>query len=260
MKPPTSGSSRRVSFVSTTNLANYLEQLAATGLYGTSIGEVTRFLVQRGVTGLIQDGILPKQEPSLQTEGVVNKPDAPSLLDPPGVHLVPATREIVTLLREDLSYIYQLSAEDFELFICDRLDLMGFEVSRIGKAFAPDGGVDIIANSKEPCAFPFLLGVQAKHHRSSQRRTGPAPVRELHAVAQKLCFNAALLVTNTTFTPDARWFAEQASALLRLSDLADLRRWILDNFIDEQNWRGIPKEIVLRPGLAVRVPRSIRNE
>src|SRR5688572_11694963 len=140
MKPPTTSSSKRVSFISTTKLANDLEQLAATGPYGTSTGEVTRFLLQRGVTRLIQDGILPKQEASMQAEGVVNRPDVPSLLDPPGVHLVPATREIVTLLREDLSYIYQLSPEDFELFICDRLDLIGFEVCRIGKAFAPDGG------------------------------------------------------------------------------------------------------------------------
>jgi len=169
------------------------------------------------------------------------------------VEVVRAITPMVSLLREDLDHIYQLSPEEFEVLICDRLDRMDFAVTRIGSVYVPDGGVDIIACPKRPAPFPYLLAVQAKHRQEKRRRVGPGAVRDLKAVVAAHSFNAGVLVTNTTFTPDAVWVAQQLPTLVRLRDIEDLRRWIYDNFVSEHEWREIPESIVLRPNLVVKI-------
>ncbi len=177
-------------------------------------------------------------------------------LDKPRVQSVPVISQVLELLRRDARYMYQLTPDQFELFVCDRLDHMGFAVERVGKCHAPDGGVDIIACPRVITEFPFLLAVQAKHHGSSSRKTGPGAVKELQAVVATQPFQAGLLVTNTTFTPDARWFAGHKSHIVRLRDCEDLRRWLYNDFVADQATREIPETIELRPGLVVRVPRK----
>jgi hypothetical protein len=63
--------------------------------------------------------------------------------------------------------------------------------------------------------------------------------------------------TPSAFTRDAIWKAQQEGnrAFLRLRDFADLRRWLQENFGDEQDWRELPDRIELAPGIVVEVPR-----
>jgi hypothetical protein len=65
-------------------------------------------------------------------------------------------------------------------------------------------------------------------------------------------------VTNTTFSKDARWLADQANnkAFLRLRDFEDLRRWLGDQFDAEDDWREIPDVITLAPGITIEVPKA----
>ena len=63
-----------------------------------------------------------------------------------------------------------------------------------------------------------------------------------------------MVVTNTSFTPDAEWFAEQQRSLIRLRGLQDLRRWIAAEFTDEAEWREMPRRIELCPGITVDSP------
>lgn len=60
-----------------------------------------------------------------------------------------------------------------------------------------------------------------------------------------------MVVTNTTFTPDARDFAARSPSLLRLRDFHDLMRWVGDNFTDEAEWRELPKRIQLCDGVSI---------
>lgn len=170
------------------------------------------------------------------------------------IEVVDVSNHIVEMLREDSSYIYQLSPEKFELLICDRLSRMGFEVERVGNTYARDGGVDIVAWPKAPSPFPYLLATQVKHHRNASRKTGPDVVKNLQAVVASQPFQAGLLITNTSFTPTARWFAESRPHLVRLRDFWDLKRWIWDNFIDEAEWREIPARVELCPGVVINIP------
>lgn len=171
------------------------------------------------------------------------------------IYIVDAGLQLLEILRKDYSYIHQLSPDQFELLICDRLSKMGFEVERVGSIYSPDGGVDIVAWPRKPSPLPYLLATQVKHHRLPSKRTGPNAVKDLQAIISTQPFQAGLLVTNTTFTPNAHWFAKHRSNIVRLRDMQDLKRWIWDNFTDKEEWRDIPSEIELSPGVTVKLPQ-----
>jgi len=172
------------------------------------------------------------------------------------VHVVTITPDIVKALCSDPNAIYRLTPSAFEEFICDRLQAMGFGVSQVGgHSYHKDGGIDIIAWLPQ-AEFPFLMAIQAKHHRSPEYKIGPSPVRELLGVIQSLPFNAGVLVTNTTFTPDAKWVAQQKPNLMRLRDIYDIRRWLEDNFLDECDWRNFPDQIIVCPGVVIDLPKG----
>ena len=193
-----------------------------------------------------------------QTVGIGGEP-APHDFRQPRIVAVPATRQIVHLLQRKPEEIYSLTPGQFEELICDRLSEMGFDPQLVGGTYKPDGGVDIIACPRAPVAFPFLLAVQVKHHRISSIKTGPAAVKDLQAVMLHQPFNAGLIVTNTTFTPDAKWFAMQRPNLVRLRDITDVTRWIKGDFLCDEEWREIPEAIELRPGLVIAVPGVVRD-
>lgn len=186
---------------------------------------------------------------------IIDQEQSDQITHVPKIRVVPATQQILELLRKDIKQIFNLTADQFEMLVCDRLYEMGFAVERVGSVYARDGGVDIVACSRDRSAFPFIIGVQAKHHKHPKYKTGPSPVKELQTVIDTQPFNAGLLVTNTTFTPHAHWFAEKRHNLIRLRDLIDLSRWIMDNFLDEEESREIPEEIELCPGVRIRIPR-----
>ncbi len=177
------------------------------------------------------------------------------LLFPPRVELVDFTPYILRMLADSPEDIHRLKPDVFESLIGNRLEAMGLEVVRVGTGtYHKDGGVDFVAwPTSSP--IPFLMAVQAKHTGQPDHKIGPAPGRELFGTVQANGFNAGLLVTNTTFTPDARWFAEQRALLMGLRDIGDLRRWLRNEYLREAEWRSIPAEIEICPGVTIRLPR-----
>jgi hypothetical protein len=71
-----------------------------------------------------------------------------------------------------------------------------------------------------------VIAGQMKHHRGDQK-TGRDAVDRLLAWKDTY-FGIGLLVTNTSFTHDAVWTAQQDrnARFLRLRDFADLKRWL----------------------------------
>lgn len=91
------------------------------------------------------------------------------------------------------------------------------------------------------------------------RSEGPAVVREFAGAIGHHPFSVGILVTNTSFTPDAKWFAQQHRESIRLRGFQDIRRWLLDTFDSEEEWREIPDRIELCPGTVVEInPRKGR--
>ena len=175
-------------------------------------------------------------------------------LPEPEVVLVDATPELVILLREHPLKIHELSPHAFEQLVANRLEAMGMHVILTASPNRKDGGIDFIAYPEPARSFPFLLAGQVKHHRLG-RMTGVGPVREIAGVAATAPFHAGLLVTNTDFTLDAKFFAKERSNLVRLRGFTDLCRWIQGKYDPEQEWSELSSEIEIAPGLIVKLPR-----
>ena len=173
------------------------------------------------------------------------------------IRLITFTRKLYDWLLENPSRLQSLSDDDFEGLVADRLAAMGLGVKRVGNCHQKDGGVDLLAWPERSGSFPFLLAAQVKHHRTN-RKTGSADVRDFHGVltSQGSHFHFGVIVTNTSFSADAEWFARNNSKLLRLRGLSDLCRWMRDDFINEFEWREIPNSIELAPGVTIEIPKK----
>jgi hypothetical protein len=186
----------------------------------------------------------------------VQLPTEPITIVETTVHVVNITSDIINVLCSDPNEIYQLTPSAFEELIGDRLQAMGFSITQVGgHSYHKDGGIDLIAWLPK-AEFPFFMAIQAKHHRSPKYKTGPGPVRELLGAVQSLPFTAGVLVTNTTFTPDAEWVAQQKPHLMHLRDIYDIRRWLENDFLDECDWRNFPDQIVVCPGVVISLPKG----
>src|SRR5262249_1719182 len=146
----------------------------------------------------VQDAISPEREQTPRSpKGRIKR-----------VEVVPASAQLLRLLKADPRELYNISPEQFELLLLERLTKAGYDVTRIGAVNRKDGGVDLVARPLRS-QYPFLMAVQAKHHRRPELKVGPDDLKNLHAVVATQPFNAGLLVTNTTFTADAEWWAAE---------------------------------------------------
>jgi hypothetical protein len=173
------------------------------------------------------------------------------ILYPTLIGVVDVSDELVRRLLHNYDEIYDLSSERFEDLIQNRICAMGYEASRVGHTFHKDGGLDILFWPSRPCSIPFLGAVQVKHHRSHDRKTGAAPIREMAGIMNSQPLQVGMVVTNTSFTADAKWFVNHHRAIIRLRDMHDLKRWIAENFTDDAEWREMPDMLELAPGVTI---------
>jgi hypothetical protein len=156
--------------------------------------------------------------------------------------------ELIRQISVDSRILQEITPDKFEDVIQNRLEAMGLSVQRTGNTNRKDGGIDFVFFPKAGASFPFLGAVQAKHHRGRAVKTGAADVRNFVGAMACPYFQTGLLVTNTTFSPDALWFARKHEPKVRLRDFNDLVRWFAGNFDAEAEWREIPGRIELCPG------------
>lgn len=141
--------------------------------------------------------------------------------------------------------LLRITPGQLEELVQDRLQAMGLDTERAGGVYEPDGGVDIVFWPKNRTTFPFLGAVQVKHHHSRTIKTGVDAVREMAGVLQRHGdINLGMVVTNTAFTSEAKWFVSPRQFFLRLRDADDISRWMGGDF--SQEWRELP--LVLQLG------------
>lgn len=184
------------------------------------------------------------------------------IVRPAYVFLVSATRQLISQIEQDYSAIYRLEPGQFEDLIRDRFEQMGFTTEKVGHTFRKDGGIDLLFWPRSGGAWPFLGAAQLKHHRKATTTTPVQDIREFRGAIGGLPIDIGVVVTNTTFTPDAEWLAQNRSPILRLRDMRSLRRWVAGNFIDDADWRELPQEIELCPGVKIDLSKRLlrRNE
>jgi predicted Mrr-cat superfamily restriction endonuclease len=161
---------------------------------------------------------------------------------------------LLRFLQEDPNRLQTLTADEFERFVAERLDSMGFNVTLTGATNRKDGGIDLIAVPKLATLGSVIIAGQMKHHRN--RKTEREVVDRLLSWKDSN-FGVGLLVTNTAFTKDAVWTAaqERNRHFLRLRDFTDLKRWLEGRFVEEDDWREIPDRIELSPGVVIEIPK-----
>jgi hypothetical protein len=172
---------------------------------------------------------------------------------PSCVRLVDISSTLSAKILANPAELHNLSPPQFEELVLDRLIAMGLHAHPVGGGtYRRDGGIDIIFTPPKTFPFPFIGAAQVKLRRDPQSRVGPEPLRELMGVmAAHRFFAAGMIVTNTSFTPDARDFALRSGSMLRLRDFNDLMRWVADNFIDDAEWREIPRQVQLCEGITI---------
>ena len=172
------------------------------------------------------------------------------------VRVVEFSPELLRFLQEDPDRLRSLTPDEFERFVANRLDRMGYSVTLTGASNRKDGGIDLIAVPRTANLGSVVIAGQMKHHRGDQK-TGRDAVDRLLAWKDSRYFGVGLLATNTAFTKDAIWTAEQErnARFLRLRDFTDLKRWLQDQWGTEEDWREIPDKVEVAPGVVVEIPR-----
>jgi restriction endonuclease Mrr len=130
-------------------------------------------------------------------------------VEPYIVQLVTFSDDTLAAFLKDPDMLKKITDDDFERLIAEFLEARGYGVCRVGPTRRKDGGVDIVAWPDTGHLFPFLMAVQVKHHRS-ETKTGSAKVRDFHGAitSHGSPFQMGVIVTNTSFTADAKWFAD----------------------------------------------------
>jgi len=191
----------------------------------------------------------------LNTTNMISEPSPDgSLIEFVRAEALDIRRDMIPRLISDWDTIYSLTPEEFEELVFERLVAMDLQPFRMGPANRRDGGIDIIFWTRG--VFPMLGAVQVKHHKSAEAKTGPADVRELAGAMHGHHFNVGLIVTNTSFTNDAKHRAQNQSSPIQLRDGEALRRWIADDFGLEQV-SVATRTIEFCKGIKIRVPQFL---
>ena len=219
-----------------------------TSCIGLSLSGAEDWIEEHSIKGRIRVSLIRATVRFVQP----GRPTAPSLT-PARVELVGIGRMLTERLLVDPSLLHRLAPGHFEEFVCDRLYAMGLEPKRVGHTYRRDGGIDVLFWPRTRGVFPFLGAAQVMHHRDPAAKEGLASVREFAGVIAGHPLSAGLLITNTSFSPDAEWYARHHAKLVRLRSFRDLQRWLVGNFGDEEEWREVPSSIELCPGLVITV-------
>ena len=136
--------------------------------------------------------------------------------------IVSANEAMIKALKEHPKDVFRLSPRKYEELIAELLNDMGYEVT-LTKA-TRDGGKDILASLKTECG-DFLCLVEAKRYRHD-RTIGVSLVRALYGTLCDFKATSGMLVTTSSFSPDARAFQQNHQYQLSLRDYADVAGWI----------------------------------
>ena len=129
---------------------------------------------------------------------------------------------LLEAVRHNPSLIYTIQSREFELLVAELLSEQGFSVDVTRRS--RDGGVDMwIAENRTIGSFRYL--VECKKY-SPENKVGVKIVREVLGTLQASKATAAIIVTTSYFTRDAKEFAEQLRYQMSLRDYVDIRRCV----------------------------------
>lgn len=133
-----------------------------------------------------------------------------------------ANEALVEGLRRQPDIIHDLSPRKFEELVAEILGDLGYEVELTPAT--RDGGKDILAYMTTPHGKLLCL-VEVKKYRRD-RPVGVELVRQLYGTLTDADASSAMLVTTSSFSPDAKAFQQRHRYKLALRDYGDVVQWI----------------------------------
>lgn len=110
--------------------------------------------------------------------------------------------------------IYNLSPADFEDLVAEVFHRSGFEVMVTPRT--RDGGKDIIATYNMG-GIPCMLIIECKRY-AEDRKVGVGVIRQIHGTQQAEHYGKAVVVTSSSFSRDAKKFANDIKDMVVLVD------------------------------------------
>ncbi|MDP1989532.1 MAG: restriction endonuclease [Syntrophales bacterium] len=135
-------------------------------------------------------------------------------------------QSLSTQLLEELAkrpkLMYQLEPRKFEELVAKLLEDQGCDVTLTKRT--RDGGYDLFGSMKTgPTEVVFLA--ECKRY-SPENKVGVELVRNLYGVTEIHKANLGLLITSSTFTPDAQQEKIRIGPRISLKDYEDLKIWL----------------------------------
>lgn len=119
---------------------------------------------------------------------------------------------------DDPELLYRVKDRKFEEIVAEVFINLGYEVELTKQT--RDGGRDVIA-TKCVDGLTYMIVIECKHY-NPNRKVSVSLIRELSAVRNDNKANKALLVTSSSFTKDARKYADESNSLIELIDFNKL--------------------------------------
>lgn len=122
----------------------------------------------------------------------------------------------------DRETLYRMRPEEFEDLVAEIFRRDGYEVKITPRT--RDGGKDIIASFSKN-GIPYLLYIECKRF-SENRKVGVEIVQRIFGTQTADRVGKSVVVTSSTFSRDARRFAEEQNHMIDLLDYNDLIQMI----------------------------------
>ncbi|MBY2935663.1 restriction endonuclease [Rhizobium leguminosarum] len=136
--------------------------------------------------------------------------------------IIMVNEALVERLRREPQSIFDLPSRKFEELVAELLTDLGYEVELTPAT--RDGGKDMLAYMATPHGKLLCL-VEAKRYRRD-RTVGVELVRQLYGTLADGEASSAMMVTTSSFSPDARSFQQRHQYKLALRDYGHILQWI----------------------------------
>lgn len=138
------------------------------------------------------------------------------------------SQSIIDSISENPEVLEDLSKHDFEALMAELFARKGFDVDLYRGS--KDDGIDFLKVDTDK-GDPIIACVQCKHPDKAKpgkkRRSLPvATVREIYGVAKAHNLPSCLVITSSTYTPEAMKFAELKPDEISVSNAEDIFSWI----------------------------------
>lgn len=135
---------------------------------------------------------------------------------------------LINAIADNPEALLTVSKTDFEALVAELFVRRGFEVDLLRPS--KDDGIDFLAVRNEDTPEPLILAVQTKHPDANidgeKRRTLPvSTVREIYGVAKAWNLHGAIAVTSSTYSIEAKRFAEMKPDEIEIVDAAEIIGW-----------------------------------